>query len=37
MSWEKGLGGGSGYLVEANENILPPSNIPPPLINAPQN
>ncbi len=36
MTWEKGLGGGSGHLVEANENLVP-NNIPPPLLNAPTN
>jgi hypothetical protein len=36
ISWEKGLGGGTGFLVEANENSVP-DNIPPPLMNAPTN
>jgi hypothetical protein len=36
VSWEKGLGGGSGYLVEANETAVS-DNIPPPLLNAPTN
>ena len=34
VTWEKGLGGGTGILVEANE-VSVPGNIPPPLINAP--
>jgi hypothetical protein len=36
ISWEKGLNGGTGILVEANESSVP-NNIPPPLINAPTN
>jgi len=36
MTWEKGLAGGTGILVEANETSLP-NNIPPPLLNAPTN
>jgi hypothetical protein len=36
MSWEKGLAGGTGILVEANEFSVP-GNIPPPLVNAPTN
>lgn len=37
MSWEKGLAGGTGYLVEASENVMPLPYIPPPLMNAPTN
>ena len=36
VTWEKGLGGGTGTLVAANE-VSVADNIPPPLLNAPTN